>query len=64
MFAEGSAVIPKKGMEAIPQQMFKKLKHTPKIRAPVSPINIFFLDEKLYHKNATNIDIDDKQKNK
>jgi len=28
MFAEGSAVIPKKGMEAIPKQMFKKLKHT------------------------------------
>ena len=39
MFGEGNAVIPKKGMEAIPQQMFKKLKYT-KLRLNSKVVNI------------------------
>jgi protoporphyrinogen oxidase len=39
MFAEGSAAIPKNGMEAIPQQMFKNLKHT-QLRLNSKVVNI------------------------
>ena len=37
--------------------MVKKANRNPTIMEPVSPINIFFSEEKLYRKNANNAPI-------